>query len=269
MWRWPQCLWLPAYSVTRPHAAMFPSTSPSVLEGPKVFSWQQQWDSIPAKLLLGRGYYCNQLRQYNKMDLKRPRDAFVLLQLNSFWQETRPLCLMEEWCWIVNLLHTFPFLVMTHSLLSSAANKIIICRVASICWETSQLNASDALCLEIGMLERPFFFFAFLWFPKALASQLYLKIGSVLPTSLMSLQDICYILDLYGSGRRGSQGLIPKLFIIQPKSIRCINFKEKNVQSSFVAISLQALYWDRWAGEGYTWQKGQSSALWAQDTLLT
>lgn len=186
------------------------------------------------------------------------------------WQETRPLCLMEELCWIVNLLYTFPFSVMTHSLLSSAANKIIICRVASICWETSQLNASDTLCLEIGMLEHPFFFFAFLWFPKALASQLYLKIGSVLPTSVMGLQDICCILDLYGSGRRGSQSLSPKLFIVQPKSIHYVNFKEKKTCSLHLLRSVcKQLYWDWWAREGYIWWKGQSSALWSQDTLLT
>lgn len=33
---------------------------------------------VPAKLVLGGGYWCNQLRQYNKMDLKRRGRRFCL-----------------------------------------------------------------------------------------------------------------------------------------------------------------------------------------------
>lgn len=84
MWccRW--CTRLPACPATRHDAAPLPPMSPSASGGPEVFSWQQQGDSIPAKLMFGRGYYCNQLRQYNKMDLKRPGRCFCLTSAQFF-----------------------------------------------------------------------------------------------------------------------------------------------------------------------------------------
>lgn len=139
---------------------------------------------------------------------------------------------------------------MTHSSLSSAANKIIMCRVASICWEGSLLSVSETLCLEKGVLEHPFFFFfALLWFPKHLASQPDLKIGSIFPFSLMGLQDLWYILDIHVSWRRGSQSLSPELLRIEWKTINYINFREKPFCLRLVWAVCKQLCWGRWAGE--------------------
>lgn len=80
---------------------------------------------------------------------------------------------MEELFQIVNLLHAFPCLMMTQSLLSSAANKVIIRRVASICWETSPLSLSETLSLEKGVLDHPFFLLQTSGFPAVLQNRFY------------------------------------------------------------------------------------------------